>query len=300
MTDSLSDYKPVSVVIATLGGPTLPRTITSLNSGSLVPAEILICIPQQEAGRVADLAFPNVRVLITDFRGQVAQRAHGFKHAAHDFVMQLDDDMLLDHDCLALLVRALLQHGARAAVAPALIDLASGGPAYTKPGRNRVLQNLYYWLMNGADGYQQGKIDKAGSPVGIVPDGRNEVVVVEWLAGGCVLHRKENLVLDNFFPFKGKAFCEDVIHSHLLQTRGVTLLVEPRAICRLELVYSSGFRTREYLRNLSSDFRARRYFMKLSARSSARMYLFYAISGLSYFGKKAVRLVTGAGRTREQ
>ena len=145
--------------------------------------------------------------------------------------------------------------------------------------------------MNGSDGYQPGKIDKSGSPVGIDPGSEyKELFDVEWLAGGCVMHYRENLILGNIYPFKGKAYCEDIIHSYYLKSRGVSLIVDSDALCWIEIVHSSSYSTREYLNNLASDFRARKYFMRLSSRRYLRMYLFYIASCFSYVCKKVLRL----------
>jgi hypothetical protein len=80
----------VSAVIATLGGPSLRKTIEHLNRGTVVPQKILICIPEPEAQRLETFPFPNVMIIQTPCRGQVAQRAYGFRLAKGDFVLQLD------------------------------------------------------------------------------------------------------------------------------------------------------------------------------------------------------------------
>jgi glycosyltransferase involved in cell wall biosynthesis len=290
MADTLANLKDplVTVVIATLGGPTLKSTIEALNRGSVVPAEILICIPIREADRVSNLGFSNVKVVVTSCRGQVAQRAIGFQKASHGVVMQIDDDMLVDKECMSHLLDTLYTKGPKVAVAPSLISLETGESAYKKPDRNRFLASIYYWLMNGSAGYQEGAIDKSGAPVGIDPKGNHQQLFnVEWLAGGCVMHFKENLVLENFYPFEGKAFYEDIIHSYHLKEKGLYLIVDARARCAMEVFYSSRLSAREFLRNLGNDFRARKYFMQLSARGYLRMYFFYIASLLSYAFKKA-------------
>ena len=53
----------VSVVIPTLGGQCLVTTIQQLNSGTLIPDEILICIPEEEAYKLVSLDFQNTKVL---------------------------------------------------------------------------------------------------------------------------------------------------------------------------------------------------------------------------------------------
>lgn len=293
MENTFSDLQPypMTVVIATLGGYSLKGTIEALNLGTIVPDEILICIPTNEAPRVQNLSFRNVKVLVTDCRGQVAQRAVGFRNASHDVVMQLDDDMLVDEHCIEHLLKTLKTCGTKVAVAPSLISLSTGESAYRKPQRNKIVQKVYYWFMNGSDGYQPGRIDRSGSAIGIDPKSENrELFDVEWLAGGCVMHYRENLILENFYPLEGKAYCEDVIHSYYLKSRGINLIVDSGALCRLELVFSSSYGLRDFLNNLASDYRARKYFMRLSSRRCFRMYLFYIASCLSYVSKKTLRL----------
>jgi len=284
---------PMTLVIATLGGESLKATIEAVNRGSIVPSEILVCIPVNEVRKVQNLSYRNVKELVTDGRGQVAQRAIGFRNASHDAVMQLDDDILVDEHCIEHLLKTLRMLGTRVAVAPSLMSLSTGESVYKQPDRNKIIRKVYYWLMNGSAGYQPGKIDKSGSAVGIDPkNANNESFDVEWLAGACIMHYRDNLVLDNFYPFEGKAYHEDVIHSYHLKSKGISLKVDSGARCWLDSVPSSGYEPLEYLRNLASDYRARKYSMRLYSRRSLRIYCFYLASYLSYVCKKANGLKT--------
>lgn len=283
---------PVTVVIATLGGDSLKETIEALNRGTVVPDEILVCIPVNEAPRVKDYFCPNVKVIVTDCRGQVAQRAVGFHSASHNVVMQLDDDIFVDKYCIEHLLETLRTYGPKVAVAPALMNLSTGKSVYKKPEKNKFLQQIYYWLVNGAEGYQPGKIDKAGSSIGIDPEGEDKKLFdVEWLAGGCVMHYRDNLVLENFYPFTGKAYFEDVIHSYHLRNKGISLKVDSRARCWLESASTSSYGPTEFFRHIMPDYRARKYVMRLYSRSSSRIYLYYFISYLSYVYKRIASLI---------
>jgi len=190
-------FKPqnaVSVVIATLGGESLLTTVTTLNQGTVSPAEILICIPNKEASKITSAvsSIPNVKILETNFRGQVPQRIWGLKHAKADVVMQLDDDIWVDAQCIERLLHTMHTLGPQVAVAPALLNHATGLSVYKKPVKNKIISTLYYWLMNGVKGHSPGCIDKSGSTVGIDPALSTTVLHdVEWLAGGCVLHNKK-------------------------------------------------------------------------------------------------------------
>ena len=279
----------VSVVIATLGGPTLLPTIELLNRGSVVPGEILICIPEAEAASFAMPQIGNIKIIATSIRGQVAQRAVGFRAAANEFVLQLDDDMSIDSNCIERLLEVVKKEP-KVAASAALIDVVSNESVYKNKRSGTILDAIYQWLMNGKRGYQQGRIDKAGFPAGVDPLlGSEAPIDVEWIAGGCVMHRRENLILEPFFPFPGKAYCEDIIHSHHLSARRIRLVVVPNARCGLEIISPLDVPWRRLRKELYADFKARRYFMRLSGRGLARMYLFYAIRLLSYTLKAVSR-----------
>jgi len=276
-----------SVVIPTLGGPSLKNTIIQLNCGTVVPSEILVCIPKEEAFRVENISIPNVKIIKVLCRGQVAQRVEGFRNTSCEYVMQLDDDMHVENKCIEYLLETIKSFGPNISVAPSLINISTGDSVYKKPGRNKYLQKIYYWLMNGIKGYQPGKIDKSGSSVGIDPETTGQRLIdVDWLAGGCMMHHRENLVLENYWEPEGKAYYEDVIHSHELKSKGIRLIVDSLALCSLEPFFSIRYRPGEFFSNILSDYQGRKYFMQRCSCQSIRMYFYYLASCISYIFKK--------------
>jgi glycosyltransferase involved in cell wall biosynthesis len=279
----MAAHPPVSVVIATLGGDCLAQTLETLNRGSIVPDEILVCIPRDNVSNVARLSLPNLRIVATECRGQVAQRAVGFARAANDYVLQLDDDMLVDEQCLERLVAAVGDGREPIAASASLICVSNGQSFYRRPS-NRAALGLYYWILNGARGYQPGGITRAGTNVGVDPQGlQQDCVEAEWLPGGCVMHRRANLVLDDFYPFKGKAYSEDLFHSQRLRAKGVRLVVSTSARCLIDDTpvfprMSPGV----FLRFVRADLRARKHLVRTSGLSVARMYLYYLIALARY------------------
>ncbi len=268
-----------SVVIATLGGPSLKETVYKLNSQIPSPSEVLICIPKGEAVRAPNFSEPNVRVVVTPVRGQVAQRAIGFKEAVNRFVLQIDDDMSPSAGCIASLLQSIQKINTKAAISPLLIDNTTKKSVYRKALGDSWLGSFYYWLLNGRIGYKPGSVLSAGIPVGI-DDGSatGELLGVDWLPGGCVLHAKENLVTENFFPFQGKAYCEDLIHSYHLKRQHVSLYVDTNARCAMDVFDNSQMNWGDYLLGLKLDLRARKYYMDLVQRPSIRVWFFYAAS----------------------
>jgi hypothetical protein len=235
MSDSTSTQKtyPLSVVIPTLGGETLAGTIEQLNCGTIVPSEILVCIPEEEAFRVKDLSYPNVRVIKTKCRGQVIQRIEGFKQAKCEYIVQLDDDMHVYESCLERLVQAAVAFRGKAALSPALVFTSSQTSAYRNQIQDKIPKTIKQWI-HGRSGCVPGSLSRTGMNFGIdVSKQNNEFVSVDWLPGACVIHHRNNLILKNYYPFKGKAYAEDVIHSIMLK-KNVGLFIVKSALCGLD------------------------------------------------------------------
>lgn len=280
---------PVSVVIATLGGDTVWETIDHLNRGTLIPAEIVICIPEAEAARVQGRAAGNVKVLVTDVRGQVAQRARGFRSAASPLVLQLDDDILLDRDCLERLVEFMGEE-TNLAVGPALYDKGTGRyrSFLARIGaRSGIGNSILYWVINGRRGYEPGQIGRAGVNMGVPPSGdyRN----LAWLPGGCVLHRREELELSDFYPFPGKAFAEDLFHSTLLTRKGVRLARCGAAKCRVDATSSQATTVVRTAKDYMEYSRRMAYLARQTDRSVSRLYLFLALNVVRLVARKVTR-----------
>ena len=273
----------VSVVIATLGGSCLVETIKQINLGSITPKEILICIPEDFVSLVPENLGPNVRIIVTESKGQVPQRATGFSVAKSSFVMQLDDDMLVDPVCIERLLFAFKELGDTSTVSPSLIGKGTTISVYKEPNYS-LPRRLFYWLLNGAAGYTPGQVTMAGTCIGVDPDETDQLYFpVAWVPGGCVMHRKENLVLQNFFPFPGKAYSEDLIHSHFIKEKGVQLYICQEAVCYADIdppVQTLHFR--DFMKCLREDMRSRKYFLQLTGGRFFRMYMYYIKQLISY------------------
>ncbi len=226
---------PVSVIIATLGGDSLPATIEHLNKGALIPSEILVCIPEEDAGRVEHLTYTNVQIVKTNCRGQVAQRAIGFQLAVHALILQLDDDVLLNEDALQELAEELQRLGRGNALAPLIYNAVTGRCIpELKGGLSGWLSILWAYFICGAPWglKRMGVVTAVGLNYGV--DGRYcgiKPFETQWLNGGCVLCFCEDVIRENFYPYSGKAHFEDIIHSFLRTKKGIRHWVIPGAKC---------------------------------------------------------------------
>jgi len=267
---------PLSVVIATLGGETLADTISYLNSGEKIPAEILVCIPEEDSSCAESLSMKNVKIIKTSCRGQVAQRAYGLQRACQPLVLQLDDDIVLRPDDLRLLVQALGQLGHGHALAPLFKHLSTGQyvTEYTR-GISGKLQSLFASLICGAPWgiKRMGVISPAGMGYGV--DRRYcepGLFETQWLPGGCVICHREDLVTEDYYPFAGKAFGEDLVHSVLWKKQGTRLW--------MHLDASGGISVAPMLFNWQTEktiLRVHEYIVKLTGGNNWQLRLWYVL-----------------------
>ncbi len=271
----MTNITEVSVVIATLGGGLLERTLAHLNDSSVRPREILICIPEPE---VNDLNFElpdNAHLIMAPKRGQVAQRAHALGVVNCELVIQIDDDVLLPSNGIELLIESIKNAGPHSSIAPLIKDCYSG--AYLTQYRSDfkgLLQSLVATLIGGAPlgAKRMGCIDKGGMPYAVDKSycRGEQLISVDWLPGGCVLTRKEDLITHDYFPFSGKAYSEDVIHSLLWRREGVRLWISTDvAVC------THASRAPLQSAAIEADFQARMHVVSLMGGSKLRCWLWF-------------------------
>ena len=276
----------VSVVIPTLGEITLKDTLEYLNNGTIIPDEILICIPKGYQLKFDYSKFHNIEVVFTEKAGQVNQRIEGFKLAKNKYVLQIDSDLFLEKYCLENLMKTI-QNNHKSCVGPKLYDLKSNKYFSTCIPKNEKKLSLYerffFKNINGNEGFKPGIISKSGEPMGVLENG--EFKHLDWLPGACILHFKENLILENYYPFPGKAYAEDIYHSLELKKEGINLIRDKNAICHVDFSSSQAKNIFLYFRIIYSSLKARKLYRKKTSSSNLRFYIFMFLSFLGSLRK---------------
>jgi glycosyltransferase involved in cell wall biosynthesis len=259
----------LSVVIPTLGGIELEDTIEALQNSSIRPMEILICIPNSsELLAEIDLS-DNIEVIRTKKKGQVYQRMIGFLAVKGELVLQIDDDIILVKDAIKRLVYCLDSLSGKAAISPNLLKQGTDQSAFSR-NSNTISRRFSDWVLNGRSGYKPGVLSLSG--VGFDLDFKDNTQAnteSEWIAGTCILHQSQNLITQDFFPFSGKAYSEDVIHSILLKQNGVKLYV-----CNNAIAYVGATPYPDSLIEFYRQYQATKYAVNLQRKGFVRLNLF--------------------------
>lgn len=290
----------ISIVIPTIGNRDLLSTLVSIEESSIRVDEIIISIPNNV--KLYDKSFKmfnNVRVINSDNKGQVIQRIEGFKSTKNEIVVQMDDDIILEKKCLELMCKQIKKNK-KSAISAHFHDIISKKSIYSKAEnlsfsnffflselnyfKNKFRNKIYNKIKNGNNVNQNGDISISGFETYPNFQDYKEPFISGWIPGGCVMHYKSNLVLSNFFPFTGKAYCEDLYHSIALKKNNIQLYYHPRAKAYLEIEsVKSNFKV--FINYLKNDFIIRKKLVKQNKLSTTRMKMIYIIKIFSYLFK---------------
>jgi len=280
----------ITVVIPTVGEESLNQVLESLSLGSVIPGRILICIPQdsicKNVQRLVDL-YATVEIVATKERGQVHQRLVGFLKSKSKYTLQLDSDVIVDKELLSELIKRMEKHS-DIAVGPIIIDhLTNRERSYLSPNSSEFSNlelKILYRISNGKDGFKTGMISKSGINFGLEDYSINQEV--EWLPGGCVMHETKNLILENFYPYDGKAYAEDLYHSMALVQNGIKLVVANNAKVRIKFIKLKPKDVSYFLKEQFLYMRAMLNLISLYKKNKVRFVLFRLVILAFNFKKK--------------
>jgi glycosyltransferase involved in cell wall biosynthesis len=206
---------PISALVPTRHRPEpFARTLQSLAKQSAQPVEMIVVdgSDDRQTEKLCQQSIPGLETNIQYYRateiGAATQRNQAMAHTTQDFIWLMDDDILLEPDCLLRLWSAL-NSDAEIGGANAMIT----NQRYLPPGR--ISRTLFQLLHGKIEGTYAGKC--IGPALNLLPEDREdlpEVVLVEWLNTTCTLYRRAALP-QPLFPsnFVGYSLMEDVTLS---------------------------------------------------------------------------------------
>ena len=274
---------PVSIVIPTLGNKIIYKTLYKINKSSHNPNEILIIIPKKNPKGLQKLnelklKYKNlrIRIITSKKKNQVHQRIVGFKKSKNEFILQLDDDIEIDKNCLFLLY-SFIKKNKKSAVSPKYKNRIKLSSIYKKP--NNLLLKTYHWLINSSKGYDPGNISLCG--FNYSDESKNSGYKIhQWLSGGAVMHHKKNLILYNYYPYNfKKSYCEDILHSLLLNRKNINLFkyYDAKVSTKDRGNIIKNHSIKEILKEFSNEFLIRRYIVRKFDLSQTRLFIYYSI-----------------------
>ena len=220
MNDTTSTKRlPATAVVPTRNRVgAMGRMLDSLLKQDALPAELIVVDgSEDDETRLVVDAFGEraagtctVKYLRAETLGAAVQRNQGVAVATQPVIWFLDDDILLEPECVTRLWAAL--HSADDVGG---VNAMITNQLYRAPGR---ASRIMFRLMGGQGSSLAGRI--LGPAVNLLPEDRSdlpEIVPVEWLNTTCTMYRREALP-EPPFPahFTGYSLMEDVTLSVII------------------------------------------------------------------------------------
>jgi len=221
----------ISVVCASIGRPSTWLTVEPFLDVPQIQEIIIVLPPLEDDYRQIPSSIrnhPKILLLQSQSKGQVFQRITGIREASNNLVLMIDDDISISKDSTIALIdryQDLSRSYNNVCLAPRL--LLSNHHKSTKPNassRNsfslNCLRLLDTLLQTGSEQY--GHI-LFYFPAVSEPNPCNDQ---NFLPGAILLTQKQILPQFNYYPWSGKAYCEDVFLSSSLKSRQARLVVD--------------------------------------------------------------------------
>lgn len=272
-------YKDLTIIIPSTVNNINAKFVNQINSYSLLGIKIIISItPNISINDVYKKGFESsIKIIKSEQKGQVKQRQYAYKFCKTCLIMHMDDDMLMSIRSLKKLIREFCSLKKNACLAPRIKNS-------NKVRNDFILQKIKNIILFLNFNPKPGSVSITSFPVQHQKEKGNydDFQKVDWLPGGLLIIKKKDIILNNYYQFKGKAYCEDLIHSFHLQERGIDLYISNNCFCQSPLNPYKNQKPVNFFKFILNDFNARNYFRKLSNKPLILMVIVYIFLILNY------------------
>lgn len=259
------------LVVASRDLESLGATLDRVKQSTILPNKVIWCLPpnfSEYVGEVEASSYSfDVVILKSQKGGQVHQRAFGISHATSEFVVFMDDDIQFCAFLFERLMKHILMY--HPCVVSPLIFNADRTPLYRDSSKiGKVVDLIFHGFPYRTERF--GKIGLSGFPKYIgLEEFKSNAIEVEWLPGGVQIIKKRFFPKKGYYPYKGKAYCEDLFLSEVYRKNHLTMHIIPIIVYTEVAPLQSDFKSMYY------DSKARLGFVLSTNRSVVRMIVWY-------------------------
>ena len=229
----------VSLVVASHNGKKkLPKLLNSIKSNRLQPKEIIICGTNKvdiSLIKKKDLKLLNVNFIISKIKNQVFQRKKALEKITGEYILQLDDDIVLENNFFNFL-NFHIKKKKKNIITMSLVvipDLKEQAYRWNIYFRNNLYFRLLMRIFNYGKRIKYMSILPSGRICPYLPDAFIKSTRVlknlEWTNSLICYHKSALKYFDSKYDFNNKkSYYEDVIFSHSLYKKGFKLQIDPK------------------------------------------------------------------------
>ena len=231
----------ISVVCATHNGrKKIKNLIYSIHKNYVYPNEIVICgtskLDLRHVSRklINDL---NIRFLFSKQKSQIIQRNIAIKNSTSDYILQIDDDVVVKKDFFLNLSKYVSFSRDKKKIVSALI--IQNNKSLQAGTWNNIYKKYKFFrfivlLLNNFKKINEYSILASGRCVPYIKNFDSElksnIKDVEWLCSTILYHKSCLKNVKNFKQSSAKAYYEDVLFSHQLYRKKYKLLIDVNVV----------------------------------------------------------------------
>ena len=277
------NYVNLSLVVASYKGSKRIRTlINSILLGKAIPKEIIIvCVSEEYNKYLFNLKkfmnLANIIIIRVKLKNQIFQRQTGLKFAKENYILQLDDDLIVEKNTISLMYNHVSKNHYKKIFCGNLIDKNKNplDKRWLSYYKNYNIFRFILFVLNGFRKIEPNTIIKSGRPI---PNFKNCNNIYQWLNSSLCFHNKA-LNDYKFFNTKGKSYYEDIFTSHSFLQQGYQLI----KIKSSRLIHPE---TKQInLNEFISAFKNQKKIVKTFNKSQILMYLDIFVFSFFYIGK---------------
>ena len=278
-------FKNLTIIIPSLLSNINKGWIEQVNRFNQQKINIIISVPPNlsKTNKFIKKFDKGILIISSDKKGQVNQRQYGYKFVKTEYLMNMDDDILISLKSLKILLSQFENLPRKSSLAPRLI---------IKNENNKELFFKKYinLLLYSDPNPKPLTISKSTFEVwhNFPTPTNKEIETVDWIPGGISIMRKEHIITNQYFNFEGKAYCEDLIHSNLLKNNGVQLFISNKSFYKTEPQNYKDLNIKDFIKFIKNDFKARNYFRKVIKNPLLPFFIAYFLIIINYFFKKII------------
>ncbi len=225
-----------SIAIATLSHSNIDKTIKNLEKLKTRPKEVIVCFPTRNKNNYKFKSnFFKIKIIYINKFSQTEQRIKAIKNCTSKIVLQMDDDLILEKECVDEMIKCLINKNKKNVIGAVLFDKNINDFFYRYKYKffYQILRDFYnHYICLAKPGIKKmGTLSKLGLNYGIdprlLPKNLN-CFDCEWL-NSFIVGYKKSMLCQLKYPYKGKAYGEDVINSIYRKKNGIKHSVALRA-----------------------------------------------------------------------
>ena len=275
----------LTIVCASHNGVnTIPLLLDSIQKNIANPKEVIICgTHESDISSVSEdlLSKNNVSFIVSDFANQIYQRNIALSKVNTAYILQLDDDLILDNNVIRDYCRHFTGPGSNKRVVCGYPVLPNGQHMSFYRVKNLYQSSkfirLFFKIMNGFEELRNMSILKSGRIFPLVLEGQ-ENIEPEWLSSCLMFHKdaidKQSIISPENNNTEGKAYYEDVFFTFSLKKKGFRLILD--GDITLTHPYTTSIKPRAYINTIFKQ-------KKLLEKTGGSYLLFYLDVFVSVF-----------------